>query len=756
MRLKISGAGWRLRTGFGPGILLCLVALCPKMLAAQSSGHGHVRPPIPPREEIAKLPPGGGSDWNRLIFEQSPYLLQHAANPVDWFPWGEEAFAKAEKEDKPIFLSIGYATCHWCHVMERESFEDEEVAKLLNENFVCVKVDREERPDIDDVYMTVCQALTGRGGWPLTALLTHEGKPFFAGTYFPKVDKFGKPGMMTLLPQVIDAWKNHRDQLLGDADRISSKLKEMTKHQAGEGLDATVLDSAFQHLESTFDGERGGFGAAPKFPTSHRILFLLRYWKRSGNAKALEMAEQTLASIRRGGIFDQIGLGVHRYAVDAGWLIPHFEKMLYDQALLAVAYTETFQATGNPFYARCAQEILSYVRRDLTHPRGGYYSAEDADSEGEEGKFYLWTEAEIFQALGPEEGAFIKRVFELTKLGNFPDEASGRPNGANILHMKRPIAELAERENMKPEAFQKRLEKARKNLFELRERRVHPFKDDKILTDWNGLAIAAFARAGRVLGRDDLVADARAAADFVLEKLRAEDGRPLKRYRSGEAGLPAHLDDYAFLAWGLLELYESTFESRYLKTAQNLTDLMIRYFWDEAEGGFFLTANDGEALILRGKTVYDGALPSGNSVAVQNLLKLGRITAWEEYDLMAEKAIALFSEQVKRAPASFTQFLCAVDFREGPSFEIVLAGDKNAKDFKEMAAALHRRFLPNKVLLWRPEKEALEMVKISPYLEHQKSLNGKATAYVCRNFTCQKPTTDLKTMLAALEGKPNP
>ncbi|MFH1748282.1 MAG: thioredoxin domain-containing protein, partial [Planctomycetota bacterium] len=644
-----------------------------------------MRKSIPSPEELKKLPRDGGPEFNRLVFEQSPYLLQHAHNPVDWYPWGQEAFQKARDEDKPIFLSIGYSTCHWCHVMERESFENPEVAELMNATFVNIKVDREERPDIDNIYMSVCQAMTG-GGWPLTIVMTPDKKPFFAGTYFPKEGRFGRPGMLDLVPRIRQSWKTRREELLDSAEKITAHVRSMSVGAAGAELGLDTLQAAYEQLAARFDAQHGGFGSAPKFPSPHNLTLLLRYWKRTGEERALNMVEKTLQGMRAGGMYDHLGFGFHRYSTDAEWLVPHFEKMLYDQALLVIAYVEAYQATGKEEYARTAREILTYVLRDMTAPEGGFYSAEDADSEGVEGKFYLWTRAEVLDVLGESDGDVFCRAFNIEPGGNFSNPHC--PPQRNIPHHARPLADLARELDLSEEELRDRLETARQRLFEARERRIHPIKDDKILTDWNGLMIAALAKAARALDEPQYAVAAQRAADFVLTNLRDKHGRLLKRYRQGEAGLPAHLDDYAFMVWGLLDLYEANFEVRNLEAALGLTRAMLTHFWDESAGGLYFTAADGEDLLVRTKAVYDGAIPSGNSVAMLNLLRLGRITADAELEAKASAIGQAFSAQVSRMTSAHTQLLCALDFGVGPSFEVVIAGQPDAEDTKRMLRAL--------------------------------------------------------------------
>lgn len=694
----------------------------------------------------------GKSQMNRLAKEKSPYLLQHADNPVDWYPWGEEAFEKARNEDKPIFLSIGYSTCHWCHVMEHESFEDSIVAALLNEYFVCIKVDREERPDIDNIYMAVCQMMTGSGGWPLTIIMTPDKKPFFAGTYFPKETRFGRIGMLELIPRIGDAWNTRRDELLKSADNVVSHLQDQSSPKGTISLGEQTLKEAFIQFQQKFDDGRGGFQGQRKFPTAHNLSFLLRYWKRTQDETALHIVEKTLQEMRKGGIYDHIGLGFHRYATDPNWLVPHFEKMLYDQAINAIAYIEAYQVTGKKEYARTATEIFTYILRDMTSPEGGFYSAEDADSEGEEGKFYLWTTNEIVEILGEKEGKFISKIFNVKDSGNFRDEASGSKTGNNILHLNSSSEKLAKLNNMELPDFLKRVEAARNKLFDIREKRIHPLKDDKILTDWNGLMIAALSKGAQVLDKNEYAHAAKDAADFILKHLQQSNGQLIKRYRDGVASLPAHLDDYAFFTWGLLELYETTFEIKYLKKAIQLTDVTIDLFWDEKNGAFFFTSDEGEALITRTKEIYDGALPSGNSVAALNLLRIGRITGNPEFEKMAESIGKIFSEQVNRSPSGYSQLLMAIDFAVGPSYEVVLVGKPDTDDTENMINHLQQSFIPNKVLLFKSTDESTPgIVKLAGFTETQVSIGGKTTAYVCQNYACKIPTTSIDEMISFLK-----
>ena len=690
---------------------------------------------------------------NRLINESSPYLLQHATNPVDWYPWGKEAFEKAKKENKPIFLSIGYSTCHWCHVMEHESFADEEVAALLNKYFVSIKVDREERPDIDQVYMAVTQTMTGRGGWPNNVFLTPDKKPFFAGTYFPKQTRRGLPGLMDLLPRVAEIWQNDRENVQKSAENITDLLASRGNPSPGNALDQSILDKTRTLLGSVYDPEYGGFGQAPKFPTPHILAFLLRRYHHSQDAQALVMVEKTLTQMRFGGIHDHIGFGFHRYSTDGQWLVPHFEKMLYDQALLAMAYTEAFQVTGKRFYAQTVREILAYILRDMTSKEGGFYSAEDADSEGVEGKFYLWTLPQIQHIIGIKETEILKKIYNLDDDGNFKSQDAEQPAGSNILHLKKTLPELAGELGVSEKQLIRRLEKNHEQLFKIRKKRIHPFKDDKILTDWNGLMIAALAKAGRVLDEPGYTSAAVKAADFIMRQLRDKNGRLMKRYRDGKAGQPAHLDDYAFVVWGFLELYQATFKAIYLQEAIRLNDLMIKHFWDSQNGGLFMTADDGEKLLIRNKEIYDGAIPSGNSVAALNLLRLGHITGRQGYLQKAESIGKAFSGSVNRYPPGHAHLMVALEYALHPNYEIVIAGKPRAKDTRAMLTALRKPFLPGKVVVLRPtDKEAAaEIIRMAPYTEFMVPKDGKATAYVCTNFVCKLPTTEISQMLANLQ-----
>ncbi len=685
---------------------------------------------------------------NRLINEKSPYLLQHAHNPVDWYPWCEEAFEKAKTEDKPVFLSIGYSTCHWCHVMENESFEDEEVARLMNDAFISIKVDREERPDIDGIYMTICQMLTGSGGWPLTIIMTPDKKPFLAGTYFPKESRFGRTGLLELIPQIKNFWTSNREEINKSAGDILSTLEDSNKMKAGLTLGEKFLDKVFEKYLNRFDHQFGGFNEAPKFPSPHNLLFLLRYWKRSKDKRALVMVEKTLTQMRLGGIYDQVGFGFHRYSTDRQWLVPHFEKMLYDQALLVSAYTEAYQAAKNIFYKDTAEEIIKYVLRDMTSPEGGFYSAEDADSEGEEGKFYLWRKDEIKSILGDEADLFIK-IFNITDDGNYVDHALGGKTGASILHLNKRISEAAEEFNLKSDELTLLMNSAREKLFNIRDKRIHPFKDDKILTDWNALMISALAKSSLVFNQLEYLAAAEKSMDFILSKMIDANGLLLHRYRQGEASFPGNIDDYAFVIAALIDLYEASFKTKYLKDAVRLNSELIKHFWDEKEGGFFFTGNFSEQLLIRRKEIYDGAVPSGNSAELLNLIRLGRITSNSDYENKASAAAKLISNSIQVSPLAFAYSLCALDFAFGPSNEIVISCG-NTEEARDYVKLMSEFYIPNKVVIINSERDE-HIRTIAPFTANQFQLGNKATAYVCRNYICNLPVNKPKDFAKLLE-----
>ncbi|MHC4334756.1 MAG: thioredoxin domain-containing protein [Planctomycetota bacterium] len=671
---------------------------------------------------------------NRLINESSPYLLQHAHNPVDWYPWGNEALERAKREDKPIFLSIGYSTCHWCHVMERESFTDERIAEIMNEHFVSIKADREQRPDVDAVYMNAVQMMTGSGGWPLSVFLTPQGEPFYGGTYFPPSDVYGRPSFERVLLTVADAWKQRREELVESAGKISGVLAGLTEQAAQEKLSIDVSKNAFSYFERTFDGAYGGFGGAPKFPQASNLSMLLAYWHRTGDAKALAMVEKTLDAMANGGIYDHLGGGFHRYSTDARWLVPHFEKMLYDQALLSTVYIQAYQATGNEDYARTAREVFDYVLRDMTAPQGGFCGAEDADSEGREGLFYVWTPQEIEGVLGPEHTKVFAEYYGVTEKGNFEDNKT-------IFNIDEPLEEVAKRLKKDPTEAEGIIQQSRSKLLAHRAKRIRPHRDDKVIAGWNGLMISAMACGGAALQEPGYVTAAEKAGEFVLSKLR-RDGRLMRYYRDGKLAI-----------MGLLDLYEATFDAKWLAEAQELTEQMIQQFGDEEAGGFFLAGKDAEALIVRNKPGYDGAVPSGNSVA------LGRLTMERRFTEQGERVLTTFSAQMTRSATSLTAMLVALDFSIGPTQEIVIAGDAQTADTKEMLKLLHRRFLPRAVVLFHGAGDAGKAIeKQVPFVKAQAAIAGKATAYVCENYVCSKPVNsvrELQTLLDAIS-KPEP
>ncbi len=696
---------------------------------------------------------------NRLAKEKSPYLLQHAHNPVDWYAWGPEAFAKAAREEKPIFLSIGYSTCHWCHVMEEESFEDEATAQLLNAHFVPIKVDREERPDVDQIYMKAVMAMGGSGGWPLSVFLTPDLKPFYGGTYFPKSDAYGMPSFTRVLGSVRDAWQNNRAALNSQGENVANALRQMMKREgkASLALEPALLFSAYQQLRGAFDADLGGFGGAPKFPRSHVLSFLLRYWKRTDNAEALAMVTKTLDAMAAGGMFDQLGGGFHRYSVDERWHVPHFEKMLYDQALLSRSYLEAYQITGNAHYGAIARSILDYVLREMTAPEGGFYSAQDADSapdpakprEKKEGAVYVWEHAEIQRLLGSDAAQLFCLAYGVEPNGNALNDPHGEFVHKNILFAAHNREDLAKRFKLSVPEIEKSLSQSRTKLLAERAQRPAPHLDDKVLTDWNGLMISSLAYAYGVLGDERYRAAAVKAADFLLKTMRGADGRLLHRYRDGDAAIEATLEDHAFFIHGLLDLFEVTQEARYAEQAAHWTREMIRLFWDGEDGGFFLSGPDAKDLIARGKEVYDGAIPSGNSFAALDLLRLGRLTMDQKMEALAIKVFDAFAQELGQGPSAYPQMLIAADFALGPVQEIVLAGERHDAALQGMLQDVWRIFLPNKIVVWN--QPALE--ELAPFLKQQKAMDGKTTAYVCRQYACQQPVTDRQALKQLLEAK---
>lgn len=695
---------------------------------------------------------------NRLAKEKSPYLLQHSDNPVDWYPWGEAAFQKAQKEDKPIFLSIGYSTCHWCHVMEHESFENPEIAKILNEHFVSIKVDREERPDIDHAYMSVVVAMTGSGGWPLSAFLAPDKKPFFGGTYFPPEAKWGAPGFKDLLLSISDTWKNRREEILQSGRSILDILQNQDAKKKSESpaLDRKTLDLAYRQLTQMFDSRNGGFGEQPKFPTSHNLSFLLRYGKRAGEQNAFSMAEKTLLAMAEGGIHDHLGGGFHRYSTDEKWHVPHFEKMLYDQAILTRTYLEAYQVTQKPFYIEVAKDIFDYVLRDMQYPQGGFFSAEDADStppdadlkdhpEKKEGAFFLWGAEEISQVLGKDDADIFNYHFGVEPAGNAAFDPHGEFIGKNILYVAHSLKGTANHFKKSASDVEMTLRRSKEKLFQQRTKRPKPHLDDKILTDWNGLMISSLAFGSRVLHEPRYLKGAEDAAQFILKNLIKKDGRLLHRFRDGEAAILGTISDYAFFICGLLDLYEASFKIEYLREAKRLAKDMVRFFWDDGPGGFFFSASDAEKILFKQKDIYDGAIPSGNSMAALNLIRLSRLTLEDDWEKKAGKLFDAFSSEVAQRPSGYAQMLIALDFALGPSQEIVLVGDAKDKMTQEMIKAIFAPFLPNKVVAFRPflEKEAQPIFNLVPFLKEQSAIGLRPTVYICENYVCKLPTNDL-------------
>ncbi|HET6230754.1 MAG TPA: thioredoxin domain-containing protein [Longimicrobiaceae bacterium] len=671
---------------------------------------------------------------NRLAAETSPYLLQHKDNPVDWYPWGPEALERSRTEDRPILLSVGYSACHWCHVMEHESFENEQTARLMNELYVCIKVDREERPDIDSIYMTAVQQMTGHGGWPMTVFLTPEGVPFYGGTYYPPEPRHGMPSFRQVLAGIAEAYRERR----ADVDRSAEELRGALRESAAlrpqpAAVDATVLERAHAGLASRYDGRNGGFGGAPKFPQPMMIEFLLRHWKRTGASEPRLMSEQTLRRMAAGGMYDQVGGGFHRYSVDAKWLVPHFEKMLYDNALLARAYLHAHQATGAPEHRRVAEEVLRYVLREMTSPEGGFYSAQDADSEGEEGLFYVWTPDEVDALLGDEDGPLFRTYYDVSAEGNF--------EGRNILHVERPVRDVARDAGVTEERLSAALERGRGVLYEARAKRVWPGLDDKVLTAWNAMMLHTFAEAARILGSAEYRDAAVANAEFLLRELRA-DGRLLRTYKDGRAKIGAFLEDHALLADALLALYETTFDPRWVAEARALADAMLDGFWEEDEGAFYDTARDAETLVVRPRDIFDNATPSGNSVAVGALLRLAALTGEERYSRVAARVIEQMAELAARMPSGFGHLLCAIDFHLATPQEVAIVGAPGDADTDALLAVLRRAYLPNTVVALALPNAPEDIISAIPLLADRPQLDGRATAYVCERFACQAPVTD--------------
>lgn len=667
---------------------------------------------------------------NRLSEETSPYLLQHAHNPVDWYPWGEEALARARKENKPILLSIGYSACHWCHVMEHESFENEEIARLMNDNFVNIKVDREERPDLDQIYMNAVQMMTGQGGWPMTVFLTPEGVPFYGGTYFPPVDRYNMPGFPRLLLGVAEAYRAKPDEITQTAVSMLGELRRIGQtRESGDALSVELLDRAGRGITRNYDAKYGGFGSAPKFPAPMNLEFLLRIYHRTGQRDALEMVEHTCRRMAEGGMYDQLGGGFHRYSTDARWLVPHFEKMLYDNALLSRLYLHVYQVTNDDFYRRIAEETLDYVVREMTDERGGFYSTQDADSEGHEGKFFVWTVDEIKEILGEDDAALFCAYYDVTAGGNF--------EGQNILNVTRPAEKVAREAHITVERLLEAVERGRRKLFAVREGRIKPQRDEKVLTAWNGLMLASFAEAAAILERDDYLETAKSSARFILEKMRRER-LLLRTYKDGQAKLNAYLEDYAFFIDGLLALFEATGELRWLEDARSLAEIMNEEFWDEEDGGYFYTGRSHEELIVRSKDFLDNATPSGNSVAAEVLLRLAVLTGNEDYSRKAVTIFRLLGGQMTRYPSAFGRLFAALDFYLSSPKEIAIIGPRGDAATQALIREVWKGYVPNKIVV-QAEANDTAAAEAVPLLRGRLQTGGVPTAYVCEHYTCQQP-----------------
>ncbi len=684
--------------------------------------------------------------YNHLKGEKSPYLIQHVENPVDWYPWGEEAFLKAKRENKPIFLSIGYSTCHWCHVMARESFEDEEMAQLINEVFVPVKVDREEHPDVDSTYMAACQIMTGKGGWPLTVFMTSDLKPFFAGTYFPRDDSELSIGLRSIVLNLKDLWEKNKNQLLESADDITDALNQITSTKIGELPAESTLQRAYEALDSSFS-EYGGFGTSQKFPSPNLLIYLLRYHEKTGEKGALDMVEETLMAMRMGGIWDHVGFGFHRYTVDPKWLVPHFEKMLYDQALLIMVCLEAYQVTGKDVYREMVEKIVEYVLRDMNSEEGGFFSAEDAESQGVEGKFYLWSQKELKEILNQDDFKLFTRIYQVKERGNYLDERTGLFTGENILHLEKPLEKTAEEMRLNADELKGKMDNILTTLFKEREKRVHPSKDDKVLTDWNGLMVAALSQAGRVLKEKRYTEAALKAVEFIKGNLY-QDGKLYHRYRDGEVKVEGYLEDYAFLVWGLLELYQTTLDSSWMEWAYELNQVTLDKYLDKENGGFYQTSEDIKEVLMRRKDHHDSALPSGNGITLLNLQKLASILEDQELGEAAIKQEKTFATLVNQTPTGHIIFLIGMVNRIGPFYEVVVAGEDQA-DTGEFLEILHQNYLPRVVYsLNLPEEKWLKN-KVKSFPE-KTPVDGQTTAYICKEVTCKLPINNPHKLLEEL------
>ena len=679
---------------------------------------------------------------NHLIHETSPYLLQHAHNPVDWYPWSDEAFRKAKSENRPILLSIGYSACHWCHVMERESFEDEKIAALMNDLFVNIKVDREERPDLDEIYMNAVQMLTGRGGWPMTVFLTPEGKPFYGGTYFPPEDRYGVPGFPKILQGVANAYREKPQDVERSVEQILTALQRMSlSTESQQPFSSDVIAQSAEQLTQAYDADHGGLGKAPKFPNVGVYELFLRHYHHSKGSRFLEMVTHTLTKMAQGGIYDHVGGGFHRYSVDAKWLVPHFEKMLYDNAQLVRIYAQVYCVTGEPFFKQVVDETMTYLIREMLHTDGGFYSTQDADSEGEEGKFFVWTEAEITRILGEEASEIFCRIYDVSEEGNFEEK--------NILHPILTLEQASKFFRRDPKAIESLVSDAKVKLFEEREKRIKPFRDEKILTSWNGLMLSGIAESIKISRHPAYLEAANRTVDFIFTKM-FRDGRLLHTYKNGTAKILGYLDDYAFLAAGLLDLFEATLNRAHLDRAVELAEIMSDEFWDEAGGGFFYTGRSHERLIAQSKPIFDGSIPSGNAVATQVLLRLQHYTGKEDYLKRAERILRAYYNAMENQPFGFAHMLAALDFYLQKPKEVVLVGDKKESKTKELLTKIHSLYVPNMTLQLASPGDSLE--KISSLLAGKKQIEAKPTVYVCHNFTCSRPVVEWDDLKPLLDG----
>lgn len=700
-------------------------------------------------KDINKMEKNAMTDYtNRLINEKSPYLLQHAHNPVDWYPWGEEAFQAARRDNKLIFLSIGYSTCHWCHVMERESFESPDVAKVLNRVFVCIKVDREERPDLDSTYMAVSQMMTGTGGWPLNVILTPDRIPVFAMTYIPRESRGGQMGIMELANQINELWTEGKEEVERRAAEILTSIRGLGSSGSRGKIDSAISETVFQQMRQMYDSVNGGFGNAPKFPSPHNLMFLLRYHFRRGNQEALDMVIKTLKSMRLGGIYDHIGSGFHRYSTDASWMLPHFEKMIYDQAYLLMAYTEAYGATGDHFFLQVVHELTDFLKSEMRAPEGAFITAMDADSEGQEGKFYTWTVGELRSLLNPDELELFMDVYNIDPMGNYLDEATGRSTGRNILYMTRSMEEEARDRGIPADEFALKMDRIRQKVYGFRERRIKPQKDDKILTDMNGLVIAALSKAYRATGDKEILEMARKAADFIISHM-IQDGRVLHRYRSGEAAIHGYVDDYSFFTFGMLELFLSTMEARYLKTAMDLSESLKKYFTDSWKGGYFYTPDDGEALPVRMKEGHDSSVPSGNSVQVLNLARLYTILSRDDFRAEAINVASAFAGEISKSPMFFSFMAIGIDYLTGSNYLVKV--HSGTMEGESTMKAIWEGFYPNtEVIATHSDNRELNALLEEPMSLGKEDLDK---IFVCTSMNCLPPVNNRKEVLQIISGR---